>query len=36
MGIQVGSMMWLRTTLNYQYKNGTKFIPTVKTLYSQG
>ncbi len=36
MGIQVGSMMWLRTTLNYQYKNGTKFIPTLKTLYSQG
>lgn len=36
MGFQVGSMMWLRTTLNYQYKNGTKFIPTIKTLYSQG
>ena len=36
MAFQVGSMMWLRTTLNYQYKNGTKFIPTVKNLYSQG
>lgn len=36
MAFQVGSMMWLRTTLNYQYKNGTKFIPTIKTLYSQG
>lgn len=36
MGFQVCSMMWLRTTLNYQYKHGGTFINNIKYLYSQG
>lgn len=36
MGIQVGSLMWLRTTINYQYKNGTTFSNTLKILYNDG
>ena len=36
MGIQVSSLMWLRTTMNYQFKNGGTFPNTIKTLYSQG
>ena len=36
MTVQVSSLMWLRTTMNYQYKNGGKMIPTLKTLYGQG
>ena len=36
MGFQVGSMMWLRTTLNYQYKNGGTFKSNLKLLYNQG
>ena len=36
MGIQVGSLMWLRTTINYQYRNGTTFSNTLKLLYNDG
>lgn len=36
MGIQVGSLMWLRTTINYQYRNGTTFNNTLKILYNEG
>lgn len=36
MAIQVLSLMWMRTTMNYQFKNGGSFIPTIKKLYSQG
>ena len=36
MGIQVCSMMWLRTTINYQYKNGTTMKNTLKILYNEG
>ena len=36
MGVQVCSLMWLRTTVNYQYRNGTKFQETLKILYNQG
>lgn len=36
MSIQVVSLMWLRTTVNYQYKNGTQFRETLKILYKQG
>jgi len=36
MAFQVGSMMWLRTTLNYQYKHGGTFINNIKYLYNQG
>jgi len=36
MVIQVGSLMWLRTTMNYQYRYGTSTLTAIKTLYSQG
>ena len=36
MTFQVGSLMWLRTTMNYQFKNGGGTINTLKTLYKQG
>lgn len=36
MGIQVMSLMWLRTTVNYQYRYGTTTMQALRTLYSQG
>lgn len=36
MAIQVLSLMWMRTTMNYQFKNGGGFIPTLKKLYAEG
>ena len=36
MTFQVGSLMWLRTTMNYQFKNGGGTIQTLKTLYKEG
>ena len=36
MAIQVTSLMWMRTTMNYQFKHGGSFLPTVKTLYKDG
>lgn len=36
MAIQVLSLMWLRTTVNYQYRYGTGTITALRTLYSQG
>lgn len=36
MGIQVGSLMWLRTTMNYQYRHGTSTGEALRTLYKQG
>jgi len=36
MTIQVSSLMWLRTTMNYQYKFGGQMIPTIKYLYKEG
>jgi hypothetical protein len=36
MAIQVLSLMWLRTTVNYQYRNGTSMIESFKVLYSEG
>ena len=30
------TLMWLRTTLNYQYKYGTSTTAALKTLYAQG
>ena len=36
MGTQVISLMWLRTTVNYQYKNGTTFKDTLKILIMKG
>ena len=36
MGIQVLSLMWLRTTVNYQYRYGTGTLHALQTLYAQG
>ena len=36
MFLQVTSLMWLRTTVNYQYRYGTTTTQAFKTLYSQG
>lgn len=34
--IQVSSLMWLRTTMNYQYRYGTSTLEALKALYAQG
>lgn len=34
--IQITSLMWLRTTMNYQYKYGGCFTNSLKTLYKDG
>ena len=36
MGVQVTSLMWLRTTMNYQYRYGTPTGEALKKLYSEG
>merc|ERR1719182_1307924 len=36
MVIQVGSLMWMRTTMNYQYRYGTTTTEALKTLYKEG
>ena len=36
MGIQVLSLMWLRTTVNYQYRHGSSMTTAFKTLYRDG
>jgi hypothetical protein len=36
MAFQVGSLMWLRTTMNYQFKNGGGTFHTFKKLYAEG
>lgn len=36
MALQVTSLMWMRTTMNYQFKNGGKFFSTVNSLYAEG
>jgi hypothetical protein len=36
MTIQVCSLMWLRTIMNYQHKYGTSLIETIKILYGEG
>jgi hypothetical protein len=35
MGVQVLSLMWLRTTINYQYRYGTSTTTALKTLYER-
>ena len=35
-GVQVFTLMWLRTALNYQYKYGGTTLEAIKTLYAQG
>ena len=34
--VQVTSLMWMRTTMNYQFKNGGQFISTLKILWAEG
>lgn len=36
MGINVCSLMWIRTTINYQYRYGTSTATAFKTLYKDG
>lgn len=36
MSINVLSLMWMRTTINYQYRHGTGTIHSLKTLYNDG
>lgn len=36
MGLQVTTLMWLRTTVNYQYRNGTSTRQALQTLYRDG
>ena len=36
MALQVGSLMWLRTAMNYQYRYGTPFIKTLQILHKEG
>lgn len=36
MGLQVCSLMWMRTIMNYQYRHGTTTREAARTLYAQG
>jgi len=36
MTLQVLSLMWMRTTMNYQFKHGGHFLDTVTLLYKEG
>lgn len=36
MAIQVVSLMWLRTTMNYQYRYGTSTREAMRALYKDG
>ena len=36
MGINVLSLMWMRTTINYQYRYGTGTLTAMRTLYADG
>ena len=36
MGVQVGALMWLRTTMNYQYRYGTSTSEAMRALYKDG
>jgi hypothetical protein len=36
MGANVACLMWMRTTVNFQYRNGTTFPVALKTLYADG
>lgn len=36
MGVNVCSLMWIRTTINYQYRYGTSTTEAFKTLYKDG
>jgi hypothetical protein len=36
MGLNVVTLMWLRTTINYQYRNGTGTLESFRTLWKDG
>jgi hypothetical protein len=36
MGANVACLMWMRTTINYQYRNGTTFPEALRALYKDG
>lgn len=36
MGANVACLMWMRTTVNFQYRNGTTFPSALRTLYADG
>lgn len=36
MGVNVGALMWMRTTVNYQYRTGKSFPVALRTLYADG
>lgn len=36
MGTNVACLMWMRTTINYQYRNGTTFPTALRALYADG
>lgn len=36
MTVQVSSLMWMRTIMNYQYRHGSSTTEAMKTLWSQG
>jgi len=36
MGANVACLMWMRTTINYQYRNGVSFPVALRTLYADG
>lgn len=36
MAVQVCSLMWLRTTMNYQYRHGTTTTQAMKHLWNEG
>lgn len=36
MGLQVGLLMWMRTTMNYQYRYGTSTGQALRALYKEG
>ena len=36
MVVQVSTLMWMRTVMNYQYRHGTTTMHAIRTLYAQG
>merc|ERR1712154_218708 len=36
MGANVAALMWMRTTVNYQYRNGGTFFGALRHLYGDG
>ena len=36
MGLNIMCLMWMRTTVNYQYRYGTGTLTAIKTLYEDG